>query len=120
MPRATLYIVDEDNVWLRRRGAIEPVLEYTVDKHWCYWIKTPNDERGLPIWHIYSDGDLEIRDSRPPKDRPKDASISVAALIADLNHFSQYYFFDNTPEGQRFSYETHGQIGGRKLRHDRD
>jgi hypothetical protein len=59
------------------------------------------------------------KDYRTEK-KPSDASVAVAALIADLNHYSDFYFFDHTPEGQRFAYETKQDMGSRKLKKDRD
>ena len=73
------------------------------------YISTPGE-----IEIIRQDG-AETSEVKPPSS----ASVSVAALIADLNHYSRFYFFDNTPEGQRFSYETHKQIGARKLNQHR-
>jgi hypothetical protein len=91
MPRATLYIVDSDNIWLRRRGRVEPVLEHVVDKYNVYWIRTASDERGIPIWHIYQDDDLLILDSRPEEEQRKQPSkfgVLFGELIDDLNHHS--------------------------------
>ncbi len=121
MPRATLYIVDIDNVWLRNGRKTDVVLDYVCDENMTYWVRTPSDERGIPIWHIYQEDDLEIRDSRPQKKEEQRCSlrVAVAANIGVLNHLSQYYFFDNTPEGQRFSYEVKSNMGSRKLKGDR-
>lgn len=120
MPRATLYIVDIDNVWLRSRGEVDIVLDYVCDENMTYWVRTPSNNEGVPIWHIYQDGDLEVRDSRPKKKESVSLSVALVANIGVLNYYSQYYFFDNTPEGQRFSYEVKKDIGGRKLNPDRE
>jgi len=119
MLRATLYIVDIDNVWLRSRGEVDIVLDYVCDENMTYWVRTPSNNEGVPIWHMYKDGDLEVRDSRPKEKEISKASVEVAALIAHLNHYSDFYFFDNTPEGQRFSYEVKADMGSRKLKGDR-
>ena len=70
------------------------------------YISTPGE-----IEIIRQDG-AETSEVKPPSS----TSISVAALITDLNHIE----FPHTPNGQKFSYETHKQIGGRKLNHERD
>ena len=109
-----LYKVGSTDQWLRADGQIVPVLDYNFDDHIFSFVVDGPD--GRDTWHTPTRNVQIIEQGEPDY-----SHIAVASLICQLNaeRKEDCNLTPHTSRDQRFSYETHKNMGGRKLNGDR-